>query len=245
MEPQANQPTAQADCSYNAPVVQLEDLARFADSRQARDLDRLEGDRNVLLALQLAEFSGASWDRFAAVLVEYGYAVVRAWTYSGDILTKCQAKGIPVPARRYLRDADIEDLVQATITDALVNFRDNVLPNRQWDPNKGASLRTFFIGNCLFQFAKHYRKTVRHNRTRELTIVPEQRSKIGDPETAFFAGADIEQVMNAGMDDRTKRMFVLHAAGWQIDEIAPELGLTVGAIESKMYRYRQSVKRPA
>lgn len=41
---------------------------------------------------------------------------------------------------------------------ALDRFRADVLLAKKWDYRKGASLRTYFIGQCLIRFANIYRR---------------------------------------------------------------------------------------
>jgi hypothetical protein len=50
-----------------------------------------------------------------------------------------------------------EELSGETVAKALHYFRENVLMRQRWNASKGASIKTYFIGQSLFQFANVYR----------------------------------------------------------------------------------------
>lgn len=68
-------------------------LAPFATTGSAADLARLEGDRDLLLRLQLAGFAGEEWAFVEEALARYGFQVMRAWVVSGDVFTRRAEKG--------------------------------------------------------------------------------------------------------------------------------------------------------
>ncbi len=48
------------------------------------------------------------------------------------------------------------------VTVALAPFRDEVLLPGLWDPAKGASLTTYFVGQCILRFPNVYRSWLAH-----------------------------------------------------------------------------------
>jgi hypothetical protein len=116
------------------------DLTELADKRER--LQRLQADEDLLLALQLHEFTGREWDRFTRELARYSLGVLRAWIRRGTIYGKAKTltgyglgriEGWPDPQTA-------EDLAAETIVVALRYFRDNVLKTHRWQSAGGASL---------------------------------------------------------------------------------------------------------
>lgn len=129
---------------------------------QEEHLERLRADVDAVLTLQLSGFADAVWEPLANALVEYGFAVMRAWIASGRIFTEL-ARGRsfgklgPAPEGWLTRD-DAESIAGEVVTLALHAFKADVLEKGVWDASRGASLSTFFVGQCKLQFPNVYRR---------------------------------------------------------------------------------------
>jgi hypothetical protein len=67
--------------------------------------------------------------------------------------------GLPDPPDGAHDDPDtVAELAQETVAKALRHFHDDVLVPGKWDSRRGATLRTYFIGQCLIRFANIYRR---------------------------------------------------------------------------------------
>jgi DNA-directed RNA polymerase specialized sigma24 family protein len=126
-------------------------------------LARLEADRDLIETLRSEGFTGRNFVYFQTVLAQYGVAVIRAWIRDGKVLGKYAEKGFgglpPEPRPGALTDdlSTGQGIADETVARALNAFRDKVLVPGRWDPKRGASLRTFFVGQCLMQFGNVYR----------------------------------------------------------------------------------------
>lgn len=139
---------------------------------EARGLAELTADRELLDRLMWEGYAGPDYERFADRLARYGYAVVNAWCLKGLIFSRCADKGWTLPRARITPD-DATELAAETVTIALVKFRETVLIPRKWDPAKGASLNTFFVGQCLLRFLNVYRRWHRETRPLQLAEDPD------------------------------------------------------------------------
>ena len=123
-------------------------------------MSRLRADAELLGRLNTDGFRGPGWGRFVDVLVEYGCAVLTAWTATGAIYghvarqARIRLEEPPVE----ITPEDAEDLAAETVADALGRFRDRVLAVGRWDPRRGASLATYWIGYCILRFPDVYRR---------------------------------------------------------------------------------------
>jgi DNA-directed RNA polymerase specialized sigma24 family protein len=253
-EAPAVQPRAHATpVDWDDVTVDETDLAGFADRTAAKRLQRLLADQEIVLRLSVEGFDGPTWQKVAAALAEYGWAVMDAWVITGHVFVECRKKGLggdelTAPTGGIPRDEALE-LARDTVADALVNFRDQVLKQGKWNPAKGASLSTYFVGNCLLRFVNHYRSW-RTRRGRLLRTIEcdadRQDDRRASPEVVVVGRLMGEQraaEMLAPIDDPTNREILdLAGQGYGVDEIAELTGLGYKQVESRLYRSRRTLR---
>ena len=212
-----------------------------------------------MLRLSVEGFEGRAWREVSGALIDYGFQVMRAWIVTGQIFSKMAAKGrkVPDPPGRGIPREDALVLAQDTVADAIVDFRDRVLKRGLWDPSKGASLTTFFIGNCLiYQFPNLYRNWRReYLRASRYEAIenegerdhPALKLRSNDDPAHEVVAADhtdrvVIKILEPVTDNTNREILILRSEGFGIDEIAEALGLDYGAVESRLYRARQKIR---
>ncbi len=233
-------------------VVRAEELAEFEDDRVAKRLERLEADQELTIQLSIEGFEGNAWRLLSVALAEYGYAVIGAWISTGLILRKCHDRGISLPVFEQSPTADdILYLTQDVVADALLAFRDRVLATATWNPQKGASLATYFIGMCLIKFPNTRRAWNRQQKRwgSPEPLDPELPSKRTAPsaeETVVSAVADsdaVKAILSLVPTDENQAIIRLRSEGYGVDEIAEITGLTYKQVESRLSRVRSSLRK--
>lgn len=220
----------------------------------AEKVDRLAGDVDLVTLLALQNYAGVDYDYFARELAKYGMAVLGAWMFQKTIFTKCRVRGYGLPVlERPFTDDEIDELKGETVAKALHHFRVDVLMKRKWDSTKGASLRTYFIGQCIIRFANIYRQWYANEaRSKNSTRVGDDQFLIellgaGTHDTAKAAAdrAVIEQALAEVQDPRVRRAMRLTAVGATQSEIATDLGVTEKTVERMLAneRHRQKGRR--
>lgn len=127
----------------------------------AERLARLDADGALMLRLQLEQFRGKDWDAFLNVLAGYGRAVIHAWIHQGTIFRRCAERGIRLShTSLYPKGSEAGDLATNVVVQAIISFHEKVLVPGRWNPAMGATLKTYFVGQCLFQFPNSYRAWV-------------------------------------------------------------------------------------
>ncbi|WP_236723603.1 RNA polymerase sigma factor [Mycobacterium avium] len=133
-----------------------------------------------------------------------------------------------------------------------VYFRDKVLMTHRWQSSGGASLGTFFIGQCLYQFANIYRSALRAEKERieeattPMAELPEDRFDIiKGIEATIVANDTVAEAMALLSTDRARRALFMQEHGFTQREIADELGLPdAKSVENLIgYQLRQLRKR--
>jgi hypothetical protein len=220
------------------------DLKEFEQLPEAQHLQRLLADRILLDELMLTQYKGRAWEAFATRMVRYGISVVRGWVRNGKIFVLCAKRRRPVSNMGQIPTPDIEDLVQATVADALLKFRDKVLVPGRWDSTKGATLATFFIGQCLLQFPNHYRLWWRQSRPlppHRGAVWCEQLSKsFYDPEERVSLRQQIEQLPEGIPEIASGKVM-----GLSNEQIGVGLGSSKRSAESKFWYFTNQIKKRA
>lgn len=231
-----------------AELIEANELRRFESTPAARRLAHIAADQEIMLRLSVEGFGGRAWVEVSEALVQYGWAVMEAWIITGQVFVKCGEKhlggGTLAPPRGGMPRDDAVQLASDTVGDAIVNFRDNVLARGQWDPSRGASLATFFIGNCLLRFVNHYRKwraTTMRERVQE-DVEPEPRAS-DDPAAIVVEDERLREILSPLTDPHNRAILLLDADGHGVEEIAVLLDMTYKQVETRLYRSRRQLGR--
>jgi len=233
--------------SLSKRVAKLAWLAD-ADRDQADErMARLEGDRVLADTLAASNYEGPNYVAFANEIAKYGLAVILGWIYRGLIWSKIKEKSWgsiePEPWPGSLIE-DAQSLADETVVKALVVFREKVLLPGRWDPRKGASLRTFFVGQCLKQFCNVYRDWRREQlrnfiNTTGLDQFENTPVIDGDPGLQTARQEELSAVFGKITDERARAAFYLQAIhGHTYKEIGEKLSMTEKAVESAIARAR-------
>jgi DNA-directed RNA polymerase specialized sigma24 family protein len=255
---------ADADDTTSALAVESESTEHNDDDHEPAE--RLAADQQLYEALKREGFQGPAWDRFVDMLARYGVQIIRAWVLTMRIFHESARKGVKGArgsgrgGRPFTVD-DADQLADDTVAAAIRAFRDKVLFPGRWSPSGGASLRSFFIGQCLFAFPNAYRRWQRENQplpelslydddsVTGLLVDPADPSLTGDPAGLVEAVETRDEVLHALKDvvknDRDQAMVVLRAAGYADREIADLLDQTEKAVEGVFYRLRKRVNAQA
>jgi DNA-directed RNA polymerase specialized sigma24 family protein len=217
----------------------------------ADHVDRLAGDFELVTLLAFAGYAGRDWDYFATELAKYGMAVIGGWMRRGMIFDRCQMRGyggLPALSRPFTDD-EVEELCNETVAKALVHFREDVLMKHRWDHRKGATLRTFFIGQCLIRFANIYRRWWANESrntcalTDQLDLLETSRSHVEGPESQALDRAVVNDAMASIKDPRVRAAMILIAGGRSQAEIAAELAISEKTVERMLANERIRLRR--
>ncbi|MFD9004830.1 hypothetical protein ACFV0T_28385 [Streptomyces sp. NPDC059582] len=238
-----------------------EDLHRLRGrhSREARRLqesiDRRMSDQQVLEVLARDGFRGPRYDQFVNELVRYGISVLRGWMHSGFIFHLVAERGFGLnPHERDLErlasDSDLrEQLAIMVVALALPRFTQRALVEGGWTYEGGASITTYFMGACLYDFPNEFRRC-RTAEEREHQALRQQKQMYEDPVTQLSVAGEVlsklevlEHLNEIG-DPRTQAVVALTIDGHSQEEIYELLGTeSVRAVEAVLYRWRKRQKR--
>ena len=144
------------------------------------------------------------------------------------------------------RDDEITSVVDDAIVKALGRFR-QILEAGQWRVGRGATLTTYFIGQCLYRFIGCYRSWQREQRRNQavLPLDPTDHS-IGTHVPAAARIVTARQEFDAvlgELGERERTAFLLREGGYTGQEIADRLGYADAKSVENMFNYRQRLIR--
>lgn len=233
------------DDGKSVPATWLDEI------EQADRIDRLAADYELVSDLALAGFKGKDWDYFTTELARYGFAVMRGWMRRGLIYARCQeqrVKGMPPPLDRGFEDDEVEELANETVALALVHFRDDILMKKKWDYLRGATLRTYFIGQCLIRFGGVYR-TWWNKERRFADLVTADDEFLADlglqhstTATRAIDAVTAERALASIKDPRVRYAMRKSAEGWTQAQISEVLGVTPHAVHRMIANERERLE---
>lgn len=230
-------------------------LIEFERDEAARNLTRLMGDLALLEAIKSAGFVGRDYDEFEGQLIKYGTGVLGGWCGRGLILAKVKEKygwTLPPPPDGAFVGEAIDSVVMETVAIAIVRFRDDVLCRGVWNPRRGASLNTFFVGQCLIRFPAVYRRwlreeagdgTVAGGSALDLELLGQLSTQMLSPEQLVLKKTEAETALQRIPDARVRVALILENDGYTQEEIAGRLGVTTKTVERMLANSRSRMRQ--
>jgi DNA-directed RNA polymerase specialized sigma24 family protein len=213
------------------------------DARRDNDQQRRDADSALYRRIVDAGFAGWEYERLRDDLVAYGIAVCEAWLLTGVMFRQCAERGRPVGSRPTdWSPEDRHELALETVANALKSFL-HALEKGDWDPDAGASLRTYFIGRCVLVFPNVFRTWERERDRWDTTVLDDDvlaaTPESGpSPEDQVVGREELREGLSA-LDTRTAIVVTLREYGYPQSEISGILGVTEGAVEALLHRHRR------
>ncbi|MET7566912.1 hypothetical protein ABZT04_00165 [Streptomyces sp. NPDC005492] len=212
-------------------------------------------DQQMVRLLSESGFAGAHYARFEEALARYGISVLRGWLYSGYAFKLVASRGFDLKPHELeleelVRDSDLrEELAMMTVARALPVFRQRALVAAGWRTDGGASIATYFMGACAYEFPNEYRRhRVQQKRwhrgqaTEEITT--EDRLMVRSVAEEVLGNLRVLQDLRDIGDPRTQAAVALTIDGYTQEEIQQMVDAkSIRAIEGLVYRWRTKAKQ--
>jgi hypothetical protein len=223
----------------------------YTDSRQRALVENVvqrEQEDALIKDFRGRGFTGPSYEFFEMELAAYGSAVLMAWMRRAEIYNQCRDKKRPISGPLPQDYDDRVGLAGLVVATALDRFRD-VLRDGTWDPGRGATLKTYFVGACVLAFSNVWDRWHREERRRvgelmhdsledspilvKLLVEPSDEG----PEQVAFNRHRLRQVL-ALMDGDLRWACELISRGHTYKEAAEAIGTSEGALRERLRRIR-------
>lgn len=224
--------------------------------------DHLAGDRELYALLKEEGFEGANYEEFKEVLIDYGYGVINGWVRGGKLLAECRRKGARgLPSDGLLFTEDLgrerqEDLVADIVVAGIHRFTNDSMRGGKWSPDGSASMKTYFIGGCLFSAVSYLaalaQELQEEKQRRELEqevaqhYLSEQIPVDPQMSAADFADAVVDnaraQELWQRLSPQDRKLVEMRDSGLTYKQMASNLGSTRKGIESRLRRLRRDAE---
>ncbi len=217
-------------------------------------IDQRMADERLVRLLSGDGFAGPRYERFEDELARYGISVMRGWMHSGFVFKLAASRGFnlkphDLELEQLARDSDLrEELAMMTVARALPRFRERALIGEGWKPEGGASITTYFMGACAYEFPNEFR---RHRKEEERWRRGTEQEATGEPVPSVQSVA--EEVLGnlrvlediGGIENpRARAVVALTIDGYTQEEIRQMLDVSsIRAVEAVLHRWRAKAKR--
>lgn len=195
-------------------------------------------------------YAGPAWDELERRLVVRAFQDLQRPIESGTIYGRCARAGVRISRRSELqRHPYPQDIAAEAVEECLGRFRTRVLPEGQWDPDRGMTLEDFFAACCLRDVANRWRWHLRRlpeavvplYSVREEQVLAFPVDPSPDP-AATVEKRDLVTKALAPMAPADQAVFAMLAAGWSANEIARALGIARNALYARISRARTAAR---
>jgi hypothetical protein len=209
-------------------------------------------DREIVERLHELDFDRHSdlWKQLAAWLAEYALPVLVAWAVTSELAKKVAAQGgassPKFPRTLRLQYDDARDLATDIVVVALRKFPENSV--RKWDPHRGRSLRSYFVGLCLLEAGDVYQRWNHEQQQGSADLPLNDETQVdhrpgGRPDDQAEAKVFLDQLLDD--DPVVRQLLELQDQGYSLAEIAKRLGQehTESSLKTRRYRFLQRLAR--
>ncbi|NYH42065.1 hypothetical protein HNR22_001792 [Micromonospora jinlongensis] len=234
--------------------------ARLTDARLAEQV-RFEAGLSEYVRTEIRpghKWDGVAYHELFDDLWTYALPVIKAFLRTNQLRRVLKRfapeRGVSMlPEDMFLlanSEAARDELALDIISRAVKDFRERAIGQGRWKPwVRGASLRTYFIGACAYEFPRAYKTwSKQHMGQLERLAVTEEIDfdQVGARLTASIADlavlrVDLQRMINTAQP-MTKLILGMIAAGKTQIQIAAELNLTVKAVEGRLSSFRKRVQ---
>lgn len=185
------------------PGISAARLFGLAAAQVNEDSERLSKDVQLFEELRGEEFSGPKWELFQYELARFALGVLLPWMGSKHIWGVLRSKRIPFrPSEEEvaLLSTDVTlrtEIADSAVAAALHGFRNRAVSGTGWDPARGASLTTYFIGACVLSVVNELNKRRRSENRAHRVRMAVLREKAGRPAEDWQSSDDpCQQAIN-------------------------------------------------
>jgi DNA-directed RNA polymerase specialized sigma24 family protein len=221
--------------------------------RRTLALDRTTAEDLIAQVRMEGGFSSSAYKTLSEHLWGYAMPVIKDSLRTGKMPKMLLERGIHQfisASDRVALHTSLEardDLAIDIVTAGEAHLKAITIPKNRWKPDEGASIETFFITGCLFQFPSVYRKWSKERTDHHSVLVgllPETfapaTSTSDTAETAV--NREMAHAVLREADDTTRAILALLAADHTYAEVGEAIGLSERAVEGRVYRFRTAVR---
>ena len=224
-----------------------------ASSRADDTTFSIELDMQKVAELRRRGPESAEYAEYAAKLRKYAIGTLLKQWHTGGLHQRIQKKfgraRFPDPPSHWTENDDIHSIIVTSVMAALGPFMEENILRGGWKPERGASIGTYFVGQCVFVFIREWRTACRaegHGRGR-IDLEPDvvaffHRHLDPGPESVVLDRTQIRQLLSLA-PPVTRTIIYLRSVGTPQRVIAKRLHTTEREVAKALKAFRRTVER--
>ncbi|TDT94166.1 RNA polymerase sigma factor (sigma-70 family) [Streptomyces sp. 846.5] len=203
-------------------------------------------DTTLVQFLQKHGFNSTLGEQTRFQLVGYGWQVMGSWVQTGLITQRVAQLCGGFRVHRIWNDQDGEELVADAVAIGLIKFEQQIM-GFKWTPGGRASVKTYYIGSCVFGFKLAYVKLQRQQQREAecMRAAENQAARLTEPprhpEDLAIERARLHTYMSAA-PDRLRHILYLKSLEYTAAETGEILDCSRKTVESTLYRWRNGLE---
>lgn len=207
----------------------------------------------ILLAGDLSpEDEKACFRSLAKRLMVYAHRILMPWTATGRIFTECGTSRTPFVSKEVpdWSEDEREHLVVDVIVRAVRKCRANRFERlRQWDPDAGKSLCSYFLTCCTQLFPRYFNRWLKeHQVSRSVLQHSIDDDELGldqlagsepDPAVVAVRNDAVSRAIKPMTDDALRQVVGYEAIGYTRAEACRRAGITESAATYRLDKHRR------
>jgi DNA-directed RNA polymerase specialized sigma24 family protein len=183
-------------------------------------------------------------------LATYGAGtLINLWSNDG-LFAACERMTGKLPAPPPTWPDEAAEFLEDVAWRAAPRFITHSLP--KWTPEGGASVRSFYVTSCLFEFKRHYvpfaRQEWNRHRHEQLTELAAPQllnapAPTDSPELQVVAQRSYDDILALADRQELRTIVELLQQGKTHQEIATSLGVSVNTVARRLAAYRRTLER--
>jgi hypothetical protein len=227
------------------------------EDRDVPNDTKLDADRRRVETLRALGQDHRYFIEYQTNLRNYGInTLIKQWRAGELRRIICDKTSItlPPPPLSWL-DQYVNSIIAEAVIRSVGPFMQSAILQGGWQPERGTSIKTYFIGKCYLTFATDYRreysaemkasKTLQGKKPDlELDVIRYVCHTINqDPEQTAINRAEIRRLLALATHDRIPEIVFLLADGKASNEVGAMLGMTGNAVNQALKKFRVDVMR--
>jgi hypothetical protein len=233
---------------HNSGVVATKRWSQEEASPPSRP-QLIDADARIVERVRQAGEGSREYLELSTILLEIGVGTLTNLRKNNSLFPTLRQHRIAVPKPPESWPKDAPGVIYLSVRGTVPNFMRRQVLDGGWDPNKGTTLKTFFVTASLYGFAKEYRTYYKEETGGQrmeycvddvaLLVDHDQEYEAASLESAAVHRDTLRRLLPPDTDPELLIILVRASQHFTQKEIADNLGVSEEAVSSRIRRFRR------
>jgi DNA-directed RNA polymerase specialized sigma24 family protein len=233
------------------------DAVEPSPQKDYEQLQLIDTDTLIVKRVRQAGKGSREYTELSTTLLEVGVGTLTNLRKNNLLFPTLQQRRIVVPRPPASWPTDAARVIYLSVQGTVPNFMHFQVLEGGWDPDKKATLKTFFVTASLYGFAKeyrlYYREEIGGHRPEccvdDVSLLVDHDQQYGpgppeDPESIAIDRDILRRILPSNTDPALLTILVRSSQNFTQKEIAAQLNITEEAVSNRVRRFRRRSRPP-